>query len=416
MDPFAHSPTRSPSSPPPGEGATILCISSYFKGNPFLEQCKRQGWRVILLTTEQLLGKPWARDHIDEVFAVPSLFDQKTVVNVVSFLARTRDIRRIAALDDYDVEMAAHLREHLRAPGMGETTARYFRDKLAMRARARDRNIPVPDFVHVLNHERIAAFLREVPPPWLLKPRSAASAIGIKKLWNESDAWAAVNELGDAQSNHLIERMIPGDVFHVDAIISERNIVLAEAHQYRRPLLEVMQEGGIFATHTVRRGSPLERDLLATNAKVVEHLGLVRGVMHTEFIRSKDDGTIYFLESAARVGGAHIAELVEASTGVNLWKEWARIELSQGEAPYVLPERRHDYGGLMISLARQEKPDTSSFTDPEIVWRLDDNPYHIGFILRSGSLERIEELLAQYEARVADEHATSLPPPKSPTA
>ena len=416
MDPHAHAPTRTPSSPPPGETATILCLSSYFKGNSFLEQCKREGWRVILLTNEQLLGKPWAREHVDEVFAVPSLFDRQSVVNAVSYLARTRDIRRIAALDDYDVEGAAHLREHMRVPGMGETTARYFRDKLAMRARALDRNIAVPDFVHVLNHERIARFLREVPPPWLLKPRSAASAVGIKKLWNEDDAWAAIHELGDAQSNHLIERMVPGDVFHVDAIVSERKVILAECHQYRRPLLEVVHQGGIFATHTVQRGSQMEQGLLEINARVVEHLGLVRGVMHTEFIHSKEDGNLYFLESAARVGGAHIAELVEASTGVNLWREWAKIEIAQGDAPYTLPERKHDYAGLLISLARQEWPDTSAYNDPEIVWRLSDNPYHVGLILRSESLERVQELLGNYEARVGHEFMTSMPAPTSPTS
>jgi len=369
-----------------------------------------------LITVEALLGKPWAREHIDELFAVPSLYDRQTVVNVVSYLARTRDIRRVATLDDYDVEMAAHLREHLRVPGMGETTARYFRDKLAMRARARDRDIPVPDFVHVLNYDRITRFLREVPPPWLLKPRSAASAVGIKKLWNEAEAWAAINELGDAQSNHLIERMIPGDVFHVDAIVSERKIVLAECHQYRRPLFEVMHEGGIFATHTVQRGSDLERDLLTANATVVEHLGLVRGVMHMEFIRSSEDGVMYFLESAARVGGAHIVELVEASTGVNLWKEWAKIEITQGEAPYAPPDPRRDYGGLIISLARQEKPDTSAFSDPEIAWRLTDHPFHVGFIVRSASLGRVQALLDDYEARIGREFMTSLPAPAAPTS
>src|SRR5262249_26971252 len=109
---------------------TILCLASYFKGNAFLEQCKREGWRVVLLTSEPLLKKPWAREHIDEVFAVPVLTDRKVVRDVVSYLARTRQFDRIAPLDDYDVEMVAYLREHLRIPGMGETTARYFRDKL----------------------------------------------------------------------------------------------------------------------------------------------------------------------------------------------------------------------------------------------------------------------------------------------
>ena len=55
--------------------------------------------------------------------------------------------------------------------------------------------------------------------------------------------------------------------------------------------------------------------------------GLVRGVAHTEFIKSHNDGQFYFLETAARVGGANIAEMVEAATGINLWSEWAKIEL-----------------------------------------------------------------------------------------
>src|SRR5262245_48217293 len=191
----------------------ILCLSSFFKGNDFLDQCKREGAHVVLLTVESLLGKPWVRESIDEVYALPSFNDRKAVVNTVSYLARTRDFSRVAPLDDYDVEMVAHLREHLRIPGMGETTARYFRDKLAMRARAADRSIAIPEFVHVLNHEKIRHFLATVPAPWLLKPRSEASAVGIRKFESEADVWPAIEELGDAQSNYLIERMVPGDIY-----------------------------------------------------------------------------------------------------------------------------------------------------------------------------------------------------------
>src|SRR6185295_7148659 len=266
-------------------------IASYFKGNQFLEQCKREGCHVVLLTLEPLLGKPWVRDCIDEVFALPSFADRRVVQNSVSYLARTRDFSRIAPLDDYDVETAAHLREHLRIPGMGETTARYFRDKLAMRARASDRGIVIPEFVHVLNHAKIHRFLSSVPAPWLLKPRSEASSTGIKKFDDAEEVWAA------------IERMIPGDVYHVDAIISERSIVFAEVHRYRKPLFELTRGGGVFATRTAERGSEVEQKILDAHARVIEHLGLVRGVTHTEFILGRDDGQPYFLETAARVGG-----------------------------------------------------------------------------------------------------------------
>jgi biotin carboxylase len=395
-----------------------LAIASYFKGNAFLEQCKKAGCHVILVTLEPLLDKPWAREHIDEVFALHSLSDRRAVINSISYLARTRDIARITPLDDYDVETAAHLREHLRIPGMGETTARYFRDKLAMRARAKDRGIAIPEFVHVLNHAEIHDFLTSVPPPWLLKPRSEASSIGIRKLDRAEDVWKCVEELGDAQSSFLIERMIPGEVYHVDAVVSDKVVLFAEVHQYRKPLFELMhQGGGIFASRTVGRGSDIEQRILRTHAQVVEHLGLMRGVTHTEFIVGRDDGRVYFLETAARVGGAHIADLIEASTGINLWKEWARIEVAQGESPYELPPRRHDYAGLIVSLARQETPDTSAYMDPEIVWRLVGHPaHHVGFVVRADNAERVEALLDQYVSRIAHDFMATLPAPTQATA
>jgi len=410
-----HEPVLPAESP---RGRTILCLASYFKGNAFLEQCKREGCHVVLVTLEPLLGKPWAREFIDEIFALHSLTDWRTVVNAVSYLARTRDIARITPLDDYDVETAAHLREHLRIPGMGETTARYFRDKLAMRARARDRGIAIPAFVHVLNHARVHQFLSTVPAPWLLKPRSEASSVGIRKLERAEEVWKVIEELGDAQSSYLIEQMIPGDVFHVDAIISEKKILFAEVHQYRKPLFELLhQGGGIFATRTVLRGSLLEASIKETHAQVIEHLGLVRGVTHTEFIRGREDGKIYFLETAARVGGAHIADLVEASTGISLWREWAKIEIAQGDEPYTLPPHQALYGGLILSLARQEKPDTSAYNDPEIAWRLEGHPaHHVGFVVRSPALERVEALLDQYEPRIARDFMATMPAPTQATS
>jgi len=86
---------------------------------------------------------------------MPDLSKTDEVIRGVSFLARTRLIDRIVALDDYDVWTAANLREHLRLPGMGDTSVRYFRDKLAMRVKAQQHGILVPDFVHVLAGGRI---------------------------------------------------------------------------------------------------------------------------------------------------------------------------------------------------------------------------------------------------------------------
>ncbi|HYX50001.1 MAG TPA: hypothetical protein VE843_09690, partial [Ktedonobacteraceae bacterium] len=168
----------------------ILCISSYEKGQEFIRESKRQGAYVILLTVTALEHASWPRESIDEVFYMPDLSKTDDVISVVSFLARTRTIDIIVAIDDYDVWIAAHLREHLRIPGMGDTTVRHFRDKLAMRLKAQENNISVPDFVHVLNHNKVNEFIDRVPPPWVLKPRAEASTIGIAKINNVDEFWS----------------------------------------------------------------------------------------------------------------------------------------------------------------------------------------------------------------------------------
>lgn len=391
---------------------TILCLSSYFKGNRFLQSARAHGCRVILLTVEDKLSAPWARDHIDEVFALPSFADRRNVVHSVAYLMRTRPIDRIVALDDYDVELGAHLREHFRLPGLGESTIRFFRDKLAMRCRARELGVRIPDFTPIFHHDRVRQFLTDVPAPWLMKPRSEASSIGIKKMQSPEDVWRRIEQLGDEQSFHLLERMLPGELYHVDSLVADGEVVFAEVNKYHRPLLEVYQGGGIYATRTVPRELPEVEELRKINKRLLAGFGLTHGASHTEFLRNRDDGQFYFIETSARVGGANIAEMVEGATGVNLWEEWAKVEVLES---YRLPPLRAEYGGVTISLARQERPDTSGFTDPEIIYRLDQK-HHIGLVVRSPSSDRVEELLTAYMDRIARDFHASAPPAEKATA
>lgn len=379
---------------------TVLCLAGDVKGHDFLRECRRQGARVFLLTRQTLANADWPRESVDDFFYLPTLTNIEDVIKGVSYLSRSQRIDRIVPLDDFDVEIAAALREHLRTPGMGETTARYFRDKLAMRVRARELGLLVPDFVHILNHDEIRNFLASTAPPWVLKPRSQAAAAGIQKIRDHENLWRRLDELGDEQSHYLLEQFIPGDIYHVDSIVSERHVVFVEAHRYAQPPLELTQQGGSFMTATLKRETVEAEALQAFNREVVSGLGLVRGVMHTEFIRSREDGRFYFLETAARVGGAHISDLIEAATGVNLWAEWAKIELGGGERPYHAPERRFDYAGIVLCLARQQEPDLSGYDDPEIVMRI-RRPHHAGLIVAAASADLVEARMNDYGRRFA---------------
>ena len=154
---------------------TFLCIATYCKGDEFLKQCRRRGCRVLLLTEEKLKDADWPRESIDAFYFVRRDMPEADIRTGAAFLARSEQIDRIVALDDFDVETAAMLREYLHVPGMGETTGRAFRDKLAMRARARAASIACPDLVHAVTHDAIHEWTARVTPPWVLKPRTRGS-------------------------------------------------------------------------------------------------------------------------------------------------------------------------------------------------------------------------------------------------
>jgi biotin carboxylase len=394
---------------------TFLCITTYEKGQEFMRECKRQGCRVLLLTAEKLRDADWPRESLDETFYLPAEIPLADIVQAVTHLTRTQKIDRIVALDEYDMETAATLREHLRVPGMGLTTMRYFRDKLAMRMKALDRGVRVPDFVPVLNHGDIRYYLEHVAGPWVLKPRQEASAIGIKKIHAAEELWPVLEQLGDKQSSFLLEKFVPGEVYHVDSVVSEGEVVFANVSKYGKPPMNVAQGGGVFTTFTVPRGSEEDSGLREINRDLIAALGLVRGVAHAEFIKAYEDGHFYFLECAARVGGAYINEMVEAATGINLWREWARIEVAGERGSYRLPPTREEYAGVIISLARQDEPDTSGYNDPEVFLRIKKH-HHAGLILLSTNPERVRGLLESYSQRFAGEFLAVEPPREKPTA
>ena len=388
---------------------TVLILAGDVKGQQLMTECKREGCRVFVLTRQALQGdEGWPTADVDEFYYMPSLTKKEDVINAVSYLSRTETIDRIIPLDDFDVEIASTLREHLRIPGMGDTTARNFRDKLAMRMVTSEKGILSPAFVPVLNHKAIHAFTQQVPAPWVLKPRSQAGAAGIRKIQSADELWHHLNQMGDEQSHYVLERFVPGDIFHVDAITINSEVQFVEVSKYGKPPLEIIQGGGIFMTSTQKRNSIDVLTLKELNKKVIAGLGFRRGVTHTEFIKSHADGKFYFLETAARVGGAYIAEVVEYATGINLWSEWAKIEIAGDKMPYKVPEIKEDYAGILLCLAKQEWPDLSSYDDPEVVHRI-RKKNHAGLIVASPDAAKVQALMDSYSVRFSQDFLTAAP-------
>ena len=390
---------------------TILCVATYLKGDAFLRECKRLGATVLLLTADKLKDAAWPREAIDEIHTIPRGAGDAAVRAAVGRIARRHRLDRIAALDDFDVETGAMLREFFQAPGFDRAVAARFRDKLTMRTTARRLGIPVPAFVPVFTDAEVAAWIERVPPPWVLKPRSSAAATGIKKVRTAAELWPALEATGDERPLFLLEQFVSGEVYHVDTIVRHGEVVFAAASKYGRPPMQVAHEGGVFVTRRLEAASPEARSVLDVNRRLLTGFGLPNGVSHTEFIGGADG--VAFLETSARVGGAYIVDVIAAASGINLWREWAKLELAGEDGAYDPPRDSGRFAGIALTLARQEEPDTSAYADPEIVTRIRKH-HHAGLIVAADTADRVDALLSDYTARFHADFVATMPAPDRP--
>jgi biotin carboxylase len=397
----------------------IICLATYFKGADFMRECKSHGCNVVLITKEKMLKEDWPRESLDDLIAVPNDAGPALFIDLLAFISRKMKVDRVVALEEFDVVTAALMREHLCLPGLSSSEAKVFRDKLSMAVRSQKGGINVPEFVPLINPDEIRSFMETVSGPWVIKPRSDVSAIGIRKVAETDEVWRAIDEMNEREnlreraSYYVLARFIPGEVFHVDSVVNGGKVVFSGVNQYGRPPMQVAHLGGAYISRTLLRGSTDEKTLTTINKKLVKSLGLRQGATHAEFIKSNVDGKFYFLEIAARVGGAYIAEVLEAASGVNLWREWARIEIANGTSARPIKPLRKEYAGIILSLAKQESPDTTSYDDEEIVYRVKKS-HHAGMIVRSTRPERVDELLNNYAGRFVEDFVAVVPPPERP--
>lgn len=378
------------------------------------------GVRVTLLTLDQHRDAAWPRESLEELVTMPAGLNRGQILNTVSWMARSRRFDRVVALNGEFLETAAQIREHMRVPGMGTTTAGYYRDKLAQRVIARAFGYQVPRFCRVLNYDELRDYMAGVPAPWLLRPRMGASA--AIRIGDPEQLWRTLENLGDAQSHYILEQIVEGDSFRVDSIVSDCEVKFSVVHESGTRAGEIAQAGTVHTMHTFDRNSRDARDLAAINRALAPSFGMVRGITHAHFLRSDTDGSYYFLEIGAGVGGAFPDEtyagdtfprdsfmdnLVQAATGVSLWREWANLEIADlRHTGYVVPDSNEGYAGSVLCASQGAAPNLEAFADPAIVTRFRSGK-HAGLILRAANPERARNLIGDYAAQLESELAVA---------
>jgi hypothetical protein len=320
------------------DGETVLCIAFSNTGHQFLHELANLHCQVVVLTIDEFRHAEWLLEAVSELHTMPDGMTLQQITNTVTYLARSRKFVRIIALDKLSIEIAAALREHLRIPGMGVTTAGYFSDTLAARVKAAHLGIAVPAFTSIANYNELGSFMHAVPAPWLLTPRSETRVPATQKLQESEAVWRALDALGDSQSGFLLEQWIDGDRLHVDSITADGAVVFSAVSPYRPASSEGTEADELLPTAPKSSTTADIERLRRANTALLSSMRMARGVTHTEFLRSNATRDFYFMRTSASVDDSCIADMMAETHGLNLWVEWARVEVAamRGEQ-YALP-------------------------------------------------------------------------------
>jgi hypothetical protein len=385
----------------------FLCLASYETGHDFVRQCADMSIKVTLLTLDENRDAAWPLESLEDLTTMPQGLNREQILNTVSWMARGRRFDRVVALHENDLETAAQIREHMRIPGMGTTTAGCYRDLLAQRVITSAFGLQVPQFCKVLNYDELREYMARVPSPWLLRPRVDSQFVASRIIHDSEQLWRTLDKLGDTQSQYFLERLLSGDLFYVDAIVSECDAKFSVVRQCGKRPLRVGPTGGVVITQTVDCESRDAKRLMAINRELAPSLGMVRGVTHAEFLRSHADGSFYFLEIGAGVGSPFLAQVVEAATGVNLWREWAKLEIGDlRQTAYKSPGGVEGYAGSVMCPVQGPWPDLDSFADPSIVARI-RNDRLAGLIVHADGAEQVQKLIETYRLQFERELSTA---------
>ena len=159
---------------------TILCIATYFKGEAFLRECRRQGCRVLLLTADSLADAAWPRDAIDEIHTIRARPTEADSAGAVTTIARTACARAGSPRSTTSTSRPRRCcASTFRCRASAGRPRSRFRDKLAMRVTARDAR-PARARVHgVFNDQAVtdwaAASAAVGAEAAIVRPRRSAS-------------------------------------------------------------------------------------------------------------------------------------------------------------------------------------------------------------------------------------------------
>src|SRR6266545_3731965 len=259
------------------------------------------GHRVTLVSADPdfyLNASPLAAD----AFAHPrcrivkstASFSIDVLEKIVRDVHAESPVHGVTTYSEYHTVHAATVAGALGLPGMSVQGALNARHKHRTRLALEHTDVPQPRFAHVRDATQIEAAIRKIGFPCVVKPSDGSASLHVLSLACEQDLEKYLAELAKVADygrgvvripDILIEEFVPGPLVSVEScVLGPGQIVNLGVTDRTLSGFPYFIEMGA----TYFRGHPSEDELFGLTQKVLRHLGIDFGFIHTEYLLGED--------------------------------------------------------------------------------------------------------------------------------
>jgi biotin carboxylase len=243
---------------------------------------------------------------------------------------RELDVGFVVAAMESGVILADALSASLGTPGNGMSCPAARRDKYEMvRAAAASGLATADSFASPSADEVVAWAIRRGEWPVVLKPVASAGMDNVHFCWSADDIRAsharvavAFNRYGQRNETVLAQQYLAGDEYFVNTVSRHGVHHIVEIWLYHKHQIDSTRSM-VSNEHPVPFDDPGAEQVAAYALGVLDALEIRNGAAHTEIMLTA--GGPVLVECGARLGGAHVPEIVSRCIGTNQVDMLARV-------------------------------------------------------------------------------------------
>ncbi|MEN2190942.1 metallophosphoesterase [Streptococcus pneumoniae] len=251
---------------------------------------------------------------------------------------------KVIAFDEFDINVAASIREYFKLEGQNRKTAKFYRDKFHMNKVVSEIGLKAPKTERVSDVFDVLEFGETFGYPIIVKPVMGAGTYNTIKLNCKEDIkLISIREFGQ---DYIVQEFIEGELYHIDALKLDGKIAYNIVSKYYYPTLEHFK--GHSTSSCQIRGEESKIFKEYTENLLSKIPTTHNSLFHLEIIYNGKN--IYFLEIGSRLGGGGIQPIIMDQYNIDPFYIYVLAELNEyNMIPEIIPQNELLYGFIMVA-------------------------------------------------------------------